>query len=313
MKRVLVVYYSQSGQLGSIADRIAEPLRADPNIEVRVLEVRPKAAYPFPWTFFRFLDAFPESVYLDPPALAPLDVAVTDGPFDLVILAYQVWFLSPSLPMTAFVQSEEGRRLLAGKPVITLIGCRNMWVTAQEKMKQLLRDAGARLIDNVVLTDRGGFSTFFTTPYWLLTGKRQTPWGPAGINAEDIAASARFGHALVRALRNNEERTGKPLLGGLRAVEVDVRLLASERVAHRSFLVWGRLLRAVGKAGAWQRKPVLLIYVTFLITLILTVVPLSMALKALLRPLVARKLALAKEQLEQPSGSSAQRMEMFHG
>ena len=51
-----------------------------------------------------------------------------DEQFDLVILAYQVWYLAPSGPITAFLKSEAGRRLLHGRPVVTVIACRNMWL-----------------------------------------------------------------------------------------------------------------------------------------------------------------------------------------
>lgn len=314
MKRVLVVYYTQTGQLGAVVRRLTAPLADRPDVVLRLLPLEPEPAYPFPWPFFRFLDAFPESVYLDPPPLKPIEVAA-DESFDLIILAYQVWFLSPSLPVTAFLKSETGRRLLAGKPIVTIIACRNMWLMAQEKMKQLLTDAGARLIDNVVLTDRGGLSTFITTPRWLLTGRNDGFWGfpPAGIAAADVLGCERFGHALAHALARDEERAGQPLLRGLRAVEVDERLIASERVGQRSFLVWGRLLRAVGPPGSWRRLPVLLVYVVFLVSLILTVVPLTLLLKALLRPLLARRLAAQKAYFEQPSGSSRHRLSTARG
>src|SRR5262249_34324299 len=61
-------------------------------------------------------------------------------------------------------------------------------------MPEALRDAAnytgvARWVcDNVVLTDRGGFSTFITTPYWILTGRKVGLFGlwTAGIAREDI-------------------------------------------------------------------------------------------------------------------------------
>jgi hypothetical protein len=314
MKRVLVVYYSQTGQLGAVVRSLAAPLASSRDVELRVIELRPQAPHPFPWPLSRFFDAFPECIYLDPPPIEPLEVGPNEQ-FDLVILAYQVWFLSPSLPITAFLKSDAARRLLAGKPVVTLIACRNMWLMAQEQMKNLLSAIGARLIDNIVLTDRGGLSTFITTPRWLLTGRRSGFWGmpPAGVTEGDIAASARFGRALAAALARNEERSGKPLLTGLKAVEVDVRLIASERLGYRSFRVWARLLRAVGKPGSARRRPVLAIYVIFLVCVILIVVPITVLLKALLRPLLAPQLQRQKAYFEQPSGSSAQRMNVFHG
>src|SRR5258708_12814551 len=86
----------------------------------------------------------PESVLLEPPALEPLSVRPGE-PFDLVVLAYQVWFLAPSGPITAFLKSEAGRQLLRGRPVVTLIACRNMWLTAQEAVNRLIAQPAAPL------------------------------------------------------------------------------------------------------------------------------------------------------------------------
>jgi hypothetical protein len=306
MKRVLIVTYSQSGQLSAVLDALAAPLRAAPDVEVVVEQLRPLEPFPFPWTFFDFLDAFPECVHLDPAPITPLSAAAKSE-FDLVILGWQVWFLAPSQPIAAFLLGEEGRRILAGRPVVSVVACRNMWLMAYDIVRRLLDAAGARLLDHVALIDRGGFATFLTTPAWLLSGKRdRISWLPrAGIADEDIVACARFGNALVAALRRGDERAQAPLLRGLQAVQVDTRLLAAERIGTRSFRIWGAAVRAAGPPGSLRRRPVLLLYVTFLIAAILTIVPLSMLLRAALRPLLRRRLQRERARYEAPSGSDA--------
>lgn len=176
VKRVLLIQYSQTGQLDRVAGQIAAPLRADPGIELRVETLRPLQRFPFPWPFLTFFDAFPESAHLKPGPLVPLTLT-GDEDFDLVILPYQVWFLAPAQPVVAFLQHPVAARLLKGKPVVTVIACRNMWLLAHEKLKGLLAATGARLIDNVVLTDPGPtLATFFTTPAWLIWGRKRGFW-----------------------------------------------------------------------------------------------------------------------------------------
>lgn len=312
-KNVLVIQYSQSGQLTRLTEQITAPLRADPRIRVQVLTLVPQKPFPFPWPFFTFLDAFPESAHLVPPALAPLPLT-GDEDFDLIVLPYQVWFLAPSQPVTAFLKHPLAKQVLRGKPVVTVIACRNMWLMAHDKLKGLLADAGARLIDNVVLTDPGPtMATFFTTPRWVLTGNKAGFWGmpPAGLNEAQIKGSRRFGLALRDALAADREKGTQPLLAGLGAVQVEPRLYISERAGSRSFHVWGKLLMAAGRPGAWQRKPLLLLYVIFLIVMIITVVPTSLALQALLRPFMGGWLTKIKAQFEQPSGSSTERSHTY--
>ena len=196
-KRVLIVHFSQSGQLNDVVRSIAGPLEACDQLEVSYELLRPEADYPFPWPFFRFFDTFPETVYADPLPIRPLSEACHER-YDLVILAYQVWFLSPAQPITAFLNAPETPALLRDTPVITLIACRNMWLMAQETMKERLEAMSARLVDNIVLTDPAlSGLTFFSTPMWVLTGNRG-PWlggliPEAGVSADDIAGASRFG------------------------------------------------------------------------------------------------------------------------
>jgi hypothetical protein len=310
VKRVLVPVYSQSGQLAEITRRIIESLQADRVVSVHVEVLRPLKPYPFPWSFFQFLDAFPESAHMVPPPLQPLSLT-GDEEFDLVILPYQVWFLAPSLPITAFLKHPAAARLLANKPVVTVIACRNMWMLAHEKTKKMLATCGARLLDNVVFVDPSPtMVSLVTTPLWMLTGRRDCVKAlpPAGVDIDTIDGAARFGHALRDALGRDEERGPGPMLAGLKAADSNPNLLFSEKAATRSFYVWGKLVRAAGEPGQARRRPVLLAYAVFLTTLVLTVVPLSLLLQAILRPLMRRRFAELKRRFDAPSGSGDERM-----
>jgi hypothetical protein len=302
MKRVLVVHFSQTGQLARIVRRLASPLAASSEIELVEEVLRPHTPYPFPWPLLRFFDAMPEAVLLDPPALEPI---AAQGDFDLVVIAYQVWFLSPSGPITAFLKSDAGKRLVRGKPVVTVIACRNMWLNAQEKVKQLIGEAGGELRDNVVFTDRAPtMATLITTPRWLLTGKRDGFLGlpPAGISEAEIAGAGRFGEALLRALREGREKGGGAMLAGLGAARVDPRLIFSERAGKRAFGAWSRVIRLGGAPGSWLRLPLVVLFCLYLVAMILAVVPASLLLQRLLRPLLARRLESQKTYFEAPSG-----------
>ncbi|MCL2075587.1 MAG: dialkylresorcinol condensing enzyme [Betaproteobacteria bacterium] len=309
MKNVLVVSYSQSGQLADIVAALARPLETE-NIRVHHEVLQPESAFPFPWSFFAFFDAFPESVRLDPRPNKPLAIPA-DVTFDLVILAWTVWYLSPSQPMTAFLQSAEGKRLLAGRPVVSLVACRNMWISAFDTLKMLVGEAGGRLVDHIALTDESPpLATFITTPRWMLTGRRNRFFGlpPAGINARQTAGAARFGVALAEALARDEEKSGQPMLSGLCAVKVVPHLVMSERAARRAFQVWSGIIRLFGRAGQRRRILALMLFALYLIVIILTIVPLNLILQRLIAPLYARRAAAIIRHYEQPSGADDARM-----
>lgn len=312
-KNILVVSYSQTGQLNNLVKEFVYPLESeDTTIQITYKNIEPVTKYPFPWDMMTFMDTFPESVHLSGCEIK--DFGDDDTEYDLVILAYQVWFLSPSIPITAFLQSKYAKEKLHNKPVITLIGCRNMWIMAQEKVKKLLNIIGAKLIDNVVLIDRGdSLETFITTPRWMLTGKTDSLWGmsEAGIDPQKIKDSKRFGKALVAALKVNKEKESTSLLQGLKAVEVDSKLIRSEKIATKSFHIWGSLIQKLGKPGDIKRKPVVILYLIFLLFIIVTVVPINMIVQSILRKTNKEKVLEEKEKYEQPSGNSNERMKDF--
>lgn len=305
MKRVLIVHYSQTGQLSEVMASIASPLQNADGIDVDQVAIVPEHSFEFPWPFLKFFDTFPETVYQDVPAIKPPEFK--HQRYDLVILAYQVWFLSPSMPMSAFLRSEQAKQVLADTPVVTVIACRDMWLMAQERVKAQLSALGARLVDNVVLTDECGSAlSFFSTPLWMLSGHK----GPfkfgiprAGVSATAIAESSRFGDAMVRALAQSGPIEG-PMLRGLGAVRVNHRLIPSEKIAIRSFRIWGGLLRLLGKPGAVPRRVVLVCYILFLISLIFTVVPVSALIKRMLEPFAAARIARQRAYFAQPSGEA---------
>jgi len=313
MKKVLILYYSQTGQLSNVVKSFAAPLEADEKVEVTYQNIEPVTPYPFPWSFLKFFDVFPESVYMDGCDIKELNKVNEDDEFDLIVLAYTIWFLSPSLPISGFLDSKYAK-LLENKPVITLIACRNMWVMAQEKMKKRLKEIGATLIDNVALTDQGGnFATFITTPRWMLTGRSNAFWGlpKAGVAPKEIAHASRFGRALSDALAKDLEKEKKPLLHGLEAVKVDNRLIGSEKIATKSFRIWGGLIRKVGKAGESKRVPVLMLYLLFLLAMIAIVVPINTIVKPIFRKLNHKKVEEESRYFEEPSGSSAERLKEY--
>ena len=300
-KHILVISYSQTGQLNELTQHFLQPLKQHENIVIDECQIKPIKPYTFPWKFIPFFNQFPESVHLKP---APIETPILQREkYDLVIIAYSVWFLSPSQPITAFLQSEQAK-ILKNTPVITLIGCRNMWLMAQEKMKKMLTALDANLIGNVVKTDQSNaWASFITTPAWMFSGKKRYFFflSSAGISDADMQDMQRFGRRLVEVLNENRP-LDKSLFQNMGAVKIDEKLMMSEKVGHRSFYIWGKLLLKCGQISPIFRQAVLYFYIVFLIILILTVVPLSAVVKRLLKPLLKEKLARQKRYFAEPSG-----------
>ena len=69
MKNVLVIYYSQSGQLKEIAESITHPLIKEENVHVDFYKIELETDFPFPWTGDVFFDVFPETFQQIPSAI----------------------------------------------------------------------------------------------------------------------------------------------------------------------------------------------------------------------------------------------------
>ena len=148
--KILVLYYTQTGQLRQILDSITSGI--NDNVDIDYATIEPVTPFPVPWTALQFFDAMPETVEHIPVAVKPLSPAITNTKYDLIIFGYQPWFLNPSQPTTGFLNTADAK-IFKDTPVITVVGCRNMWLHAQEKVKGYLASVNARLVGNIVLTD----------------------------------------------------------------------------------------------------------------------------------------------------------------
>lgn len=287
MKKILVVQYSQTGQLTDIVKSILGPLSSDKTIQIDTLTLQPQPDYPFPWSTQTFCDVFPESVEGVPCALAPLDCN-PDESYDLIILAYQVWYLSPSIPVHAFLQSPEAKRLLNETPVVTVIGCRNMWLLAQERVKRCIRDMGGQHLGNIVLGDRASnLVGVATIAYWMLTGRKDRLlhiFPKPGVDESDIRGAFRFGVILRKALQGDGLSLDQQVLNAVGAVRVEPAYIIFENRIMKIFRIWARFIRRRGGPGAPARQRRVRCFFYYLLVAIAVLAPLAtLAAKATLR------------------------------
>ncbi len=258
MKRVLVIIYSQTGQLKRIADSITSPLVED--VDLVFEELKPIPPFPFPWRWREFFQAFPESVQEIPCALEPFQFNPNQD-FDLVILAYQVWFLSPSIPFTAFLRSPAARKVLKDKPVITILGVRNMWIMAQERVKKQIRDLGGKLVGNIVFGDpHPNLVSLVTIVHWLMKGEPKGKgligrlFPRAGIPDRTIREAVKFGEVIGDSLRLGQldKLQGRLLKRG--AVKINPVLMGLEKRGRKLFGVWSKFVLRKGGYGHPARE-----------------------------------------------------------
>jgi hypothetical protein len=286
-KKVLVVYYSQTGQLREILDSVIAPLKASSEVTVTFEEIRPKTPFPYPWTSDEFFQAMPESVRGIPCELHPLSLNGQEN-FDLIIVAWQPWYLSPSIPIHAFFQHETAKKLVSGKPVITIIGSRNMWIMAHERIREYLKSMQAKLVGNIVLYDKApNLISVVSIIHWLFTGKKERYLKvipPAGVSDNDIRNSSRFGDIILDSIRHNDLEHLRPALVKAGAVDVLPSLVMLEKRGKMFFRLWAAFILKKGDYGDPARVTRVRLFKFYLLFVLYIVSPLASLLYFVLKP-----------------------------
>lgn len=291
MKNVLVIYFSQSGQLAEIAQNISLPLQQEPHINLVYHQIEMEKPFPFPWNKEAFFDAFPESFLQIPAAIKPVPEHILNTKFDLVLLHYQVWFLSPSIPVNSFLKSDYAKQILADMPVITISGSRNMWFMAQEKIKALLNQNNAQLKGNVALVDRAGnLISVITIVEWLFSGKKTKHLGifpMPGVSQEDIDESVKFGNPIKDAVLSGNYALLQPKLLALDAVRVSPYLVGVDKKGNHIFSKWSTLI--IKKKGETRRR-LLKVFTVYLVLAIWVISPIVFILHLISYPFKLKKM-----------------------
>ncbi|MDN3675328.1 dialkylresorcinol condensing enzyme DarA [Flavobacterium branchiarum] len=290
MKNVLFIYYSQSGQLESIARKIAKPFLDSNEFKVTFHEIQLEKPFPFPWDKDSFFDAFPESFMQIPTGLKPIPQEILNTKFDLVLLHYQVWYLSPSIPINSFLKSPGAQKILNNTPVVTISGSRNMWIMAQEKVKVLLKKANANLVGNVALVDRvGNLISVITIVEWMFSGVKKKYLGIfplPGVSEKDIQESSKFGDIIASNLKENNLKDLQSKLIENYAVRISPYLVTVDKTANKIFTKWSGLISRNNK----NRKVLLKVFYVYLFLAIWLISPIVYILHVLTYPIKINKI-----------------------
>jgi len=291
-KKVLAIYYSQSGQLGEIIDNFTQPL-IDAGIEVEKVRVRLVNEPNFPWTADTFFSVMP-NCQLDVPAeLQPFKLK--EKHYDLIVLGYQAWFLSPSIPFNSLMLTEQMQAVVKNTPVITVTGARNMWLSAFVRVKKLLRAADAKIVGNIALVDTHPNPVSFVTIFhWMLHGKKDrylNIFPPPGVSDADIKHTKVFGESVIPHLLNNSWDGLQAELDADKATVLNYNLMIIESTASKIFRAWAKFISKRKNKLPWIRA-----YKYYLLIAFFVGAPILITLDAILFRFTSPKRIKAKKQ-----------------
>jgi hypothetical protein len=284
-KNILVIYYSQTGQLEDIVRNIAKPFEAQKEkYDVTYYNIQLKEDFPFPWPGDVFFNTFPESYLQIPKEILPPSEEILNKKYDLILFGYQVWYLTPSIPIISFLKSGYAERILKDTPVVTISGTRNMWMLSQEKLKVYLGDLQAKLVGNIALVDRhDNYTSVLTILRWLTTGQKEKSGmlPAAGVSDEEITGSVKYGEIIERHFNNNDLNNLQPDLVKNGAIEIRAFLVRVEKVGNKIFTVWSNLI--IKKK---EKRPLLIkFFKVYLMAAIWIISPVVLVLHLLTTPI----------------------------
>lgn len=298
-KNILVTYYSQTGQLEEIVRNLTKPFREkQEDFTITYYEIKPKKDFPFPWPKEVFFDTFPESYLQVPVEIDKPSDEILNKDYDLIIFGYQVWFLTPSIPIISFLKSEFAPKLLSGKPLITVSGTRNMWMLSQEKLKVYFKELNIKLVGNIALVDRhDNYTSVITILNWLQTGSKISPkpWPMAGVADKEIENADQFGKIILPYAKTGDYEGMQKELIKSGAVEIRPFLVKVEKVGNRLFTVFSRII----SKNPEKRKFWVGIYKFYLMVAIWVISPIVLILFNLTTPIFWWK---RKKQIEYYQG-----------
>jgi menaquinone-dependent protoporphyrinogen IX oxidase len=159
--RVLLLYYSYTGQSQKVLEAAGEVFRA------RGCEVA-EAAIEF--TDQRYAEKFSRFPMrrVWPDMLSVLgaqkrgetgEISVPeesqDGEYDLICIGSPTWWQTVSMPMRSFLKSDAARKLLSGKPFAVFVVCRQYWQENSTAVRELAEQQGGKYVDEIHFTYPG--------------------------------------------------------------------------------------------------------------------------------------------------------------
>jgi hypothetical protein len=291
-KKVLVIYYSQSGQLGDIISNLVTPLKEAGNT-VETIRVQPVKAYPFPWSGKSFFAVMPDCVLGVPTELQPIQVKETS--YDLIVLGYQAWFLSLSIPSNSILNHPSLKAVIKNTPVVTITGARNMWISAMELIRKTLKNLEAKHVGNIVLVDtHANLVSFVTILYWMFTGKKDrylNIFPKPGVADKDIDYCTTFGTVVEKYLSSGNYDGMQDELVQKKAVVVKYNLMFIESKAKRIFTIWANFI-----VRRENRTPWLVAFKYYLIIALFVAAPIILTVDAIFfKPFLSERIKKQKK------------------
>jgi hypothetical protein len=213
---VLFVYFTYTQQTLKVMEAMAKVLRdhgcdttlaaiefTDPRYEGRFEE------FPMPHPFRELVGMIPAEAPRRAPAQIRIPEAVTDRPYDMVVIGSPTWWLSTDVPIRSFLQSDTAKKVLDGKPFAIAVCCRRYWKHNLKTVRRLGTKHGGVYADGIHFRYQGGqIKSLLSLLSYLGTGKYREKYlgvtiPPTNLQDYHLHEARTFAEAVATALTGN--------------------------------------------------------------------------------------------------------------
>ncbi|MDT5164788.1 MAG: hypothetical protein QOC88_1682, partial [Mycobacterium sp.] len=156
--RVLLLYYSYTGQAHKVLDAAGEVFRGR-GCDVQVAEIKfTDQRYAEKFSRFPMRRVWPDMLSVlgaqkrNETGEIETPDTVRDGDYDLILIGSPTWWDNVSMPLRSFLKSDDAGKLLSGKPFAVCVVCRQFWRKNLEAVRELAGQQGGRYVDEIHFT-----------------------------------------------------------------------------------------------------------------------------------------------------------------
>ncbi len=210
--RVLFVYFTYTKQTLKVVEAMTEVFRARGcDVEHAAIDLT-DARYTDRFHEFPMPHPFRELVGMIPAELrrATGEISIPDeargGDYDLVCIGSPTWWLSTSVPIRSYLESEAARMVLNDTDFATVVVCRRYFGHNLRTVKKLASRLGARYVDGIHFAYQGGqVKSLMSLLSYLGSGEYRdrylgVPIPPTNIQEDQLDTARGFANGLADRL-----------------------------------------------------------------------------------------------------------------
>jgi hypothetical protein len=160
--RVLFVYFTYTNQTGKIVEAMSEALRERgcevTHARIDLTDARYTARFhefPMPHPFRELIGMIPAELRRATGEIS-IPQEAQEGAYDLVCIGSPTWWLSTSVPIRSYLESDAAGPVLDGTAYATFVVCRRYFGHNLRTVKKLATKRGGRYLDSIHFAYQGG-------------------------------------------------------------------------------------------------------------------------------------------------------------